>query len=144
MQFLEHDEEGWYDEEQGDGANAHTADDTKSEGTVTIRTGTTLNYERYHTDNHRSNGHQDWAQTLLAGSEGRISDTHAMFAVLRGHLGNQDGGLGEQADQHDHTRLQVDVVLHALYTKQGYKPGDTEGTHQTERHTEQHGPRCEP
>ena len=36
MQILEHDEEGWYDEEQGNGTDAHTADDTKGEGTVTI------------------------------------------------------------------------------------------------------------
>ena len=46
MQILEHDEEGWYDEEQGNGTDAHTADDTKGEGTVTISTSTTLDDEK--------------------------------------------------------------------------------------------------
>ena len=46
MQFLEHDEEGGNDEEQGNGTNAHTSDDAEGEGTVTIGTSTTLNNER--------------------------------------------------------------------------------------------------
>ena len=74
MQFLEHDEEGWHDEEQGDGADAHTTDDTKSQGTVTVGTGTTLDDKRYHTDNHRGHRHQDGAQTLLTSLEGSLTD----------------------------------------------------------------------
>ena len=77
MQFLEHDEEGGNDEEQGNGTNAHTSDDTESEGTVTIGTSTTLNNERYHTDNHRGHCHQNRAQTLLTSLEGGIGNAQA-------------------------------------------------------------------
>ena len=78
MQFLEYDEEGRNDEEQGNGADAHTADDAESKGTVTIGTGTSLDDERYHTDDHRGHRHQNRAQTLLTSFEGSIDNAQAL------------------------------------------------------------------
>ena len=86
MQFLEHDEEGRYYEQQGDSTDAHTTDDTEGEGTVTIGTGTTFDDERYHTDNHRGNSHQNRAQTLLTSREGGIDDAQALGTALGGSV----------------------------------------------------------
>ena len=118
MQFLEHDEEDRNDEEQGYRTNRHTAHNAKGEGTVTIGTSTTLNDERNHTRNHREHRHQDWTKTLLASLESSIADAHALCTALRSELRNQDGSLREQADEHDDTRLQVDVVVHARQVEQ--------------------------
>ena len=113
MQFLEYDKEGWYNEEQGNSTYAHTADNTQGESTVTVGTGTTLDDEGYHTDNHRGHRHQDGAQTFLTSLECGIHDAQTLGTTLRSKLGNQDGRLGQQTNQHDDTRLQVDVVVHA-------------------------------
>ena len=67
-----------------------------------------------------------------------------MGTTLGCELGNQDGRLGQQTYQHDDTRLQVDVVVHARQTQLVAKEGEHESTHQAERHAEQHGPRSEP
>ena len=139
MQLLEHHEEGRNDKEQGNGTDSHTTDDAEGKGTVTIGTGTTLDDERYHTDNHRGHGHQNWAQTLLAGGKGCIANAHALGTALGGELRNQDGRLRKQTDQHDDTRLQVDVVVHARQVEQRAEVGADKGTHQSERYGEQHG-----
>ena len=82
MQILEHDEEGWYYEEQGYGTYAHTANHTKCEGTVAVGTSTTLYHQWYHTDNHRGNSHEDRTQTLLTSLEGSILDAQALCTAL--------------------------------------------------------------
>ena len=116
MQLLEHDEEGGNNEEQGNSTDAHTADDTQSEGTVTVSTSTTLYHKGNHTDNHRRHRHQDGAQTFLTSFKGGLNDGHALGTALRSELGNQDSRLCQQTNQHDYTRLQVDVVVHARNT----------------------------
>ena len=82
MKALEHDEEGWDDEEEGNGTHTHTADDTQGKGAVTVGTGTTLNNERYHTDDHRGHRHQNRAQALLTSLEGGIGDAQALSTAL--------------------------------------------------------------
>ena len=59
------------------------------------------------------------------------------MAALRGVLSEEDGGLAEQADEHDETHLKINVVLHAE------ELGEEQGTHQSERHAEDDGQRDE-
>ena len=144
VQRLEHDEECRHDKQQSYSTDTHTADDTKGEGAVTVGSGTSLNDQRYHTDNHRCHGHQNRTQTLLTCLEGCIDNAQPLCTALCSELGNQDGSLRLQTDEHDDTCLQVDIVIHTRYFISIAQVSEHEGTHQSERHAEQHGPWCEP
>ena len=61
--------------------------------------------------------------------EGCVPYAHARMAGFAGVLGNQDRGLGKEADDHDHARLQVDVVFHVEYF----------GRQETSEHSERDG-----
>ena len=80
---------------------------------VTIGTSTALYDERNHACNHRHNGHQDRSQTFLTSSKSSITDGHALSTALRSELGNQDSRLRQETYQHDHTCLQVNIIVHA-------------------------------
>ena len=118
MQALEHDEEGGHYVEQGYRSDGHATDDAEGERAVAVGTGTTFDDERHHTCNHRDDGHQDGAQALLAGLEGGFADAQSLGTALGSEFGDEDGRLREQAYQHDDTRLQVDIVVHARQMEQ--------------------------
>ena len=144
MQFLEEDVEGGHDEEQGNSTDAHTANDADGQGTVTIGTGTSLDDEGNHSDNHRGYRHEDRTQTILTGLKGRLADVHALLAFVNGKLGDEDGSLGQQTNKHDDTRLQVDVVVHARQLEREAEVAEQERAHQSERDGQQHGEGDEP
>ena len=109
---LEEDEEHGHGEEDGGGADNHASDDTDADGAVTVGTGTAGEDQGQHAEHTGEHGHQNRAQTGLGGGVGCFDDAHALAAALQGELGDEDGRLGQQTDEHDDTRLEVDVVLH--------------------------------
>ena len=92
-------------------------------------------HQRNHTEYAGEDGHQDRTETGLGGGYGGLREAHARGASVGGVLRNQDGGLRKQTDQHDDTRLQVDIVL------QPHHLGEEERTQQTARHGENDGER---
>ena len=113
MQRLEDNEESGYNKEQSECTYRHSCGNAKSEYTVSVGTGTTGDNQRNHTGNHRHNGHQDRTQTFVASRKSGIADRHTLRATFLSELGDKDSRLGKQTDKHDHTRLQVDIILHA-------------------------------
>ena len=113
MQFLEHDEEGRYDEEQCECAYRHTAYHAERKGTVAVGSCTSRYNQRYHAGNHGEHGHENGAQTLFASGKGGIAYRHALRTLFGCKLCDEDGGFGKQSDEHDDTCLQIDVVVHA-------------------------------
>ena len=111
MECLEDDIEGRHDEDEGECSDRHTTRHTDSECTVSVCSGTTFDNQRNHSGNHRHDGHQDRTQTILTSSQSRLNDRHTLFAFLHRELGNQNSRLRKQTDQHDHTGLEVDVIL---------------------------------
>ena len=73
----------------------------------------------------------------MCGRVGRFYDAHPFAAAFDGVLRNQNSRLGQQADQHDHTRLQIDVILQSEYL------GEQERAHQSEWYGEDNGKRYE-
>ena len=55
-------------------------------------------------------GHQDGAQAELGGIDGGVDDGLAVLEELLGELDDEDRVLGREADEHDETDLDVDVV----------------------------------
>ena len=96
-----------------------------------------IEHQGQHTENHRQRGHEDRAQSHLCCKEGTLLERHSCMAALRGVLSEEDGGLAEQADEHDETHLKINVVLHTE------ELGEEQGTHQSERHAEDDGQRDE-
>ena len=133
LKILEHDEEHRHDEEQGDGSDEHTAHGSHTDRDITVGTHTRSEHQRQHTEDHRKRGHQDGAQTYLCCRDCGLRDTHAVVAALRGVLGKQDGRLGQKADKHEQTDLQVDVVLQTEHL------GEEEASGQTERYRQDDG-----
>ena len=73
----------------------------------------------------------------MCGRVGRFYDAHPFAAAFDGVLRNQNGRLSQQTDQHNHTRLQIDIILQPEYF------GEKERPHQSERHGEDNGKRYE-
>ena len=137
MQFLEDDIERRNDKEECHCSDRHSSGHADSERTVSVRTGSTLDNQRNHTGDHGHNGHQNRTQTIFASAHRCLQYRHSLLAFLHGKLGNQNRRLRQQSDQHDHTRLEVDIVLLAA------KPRERERTHQTERNRQKHRQRNE-
>ena len=133
LQRLEDDEEGGDDEEEAEGADEHTADGAYADGAAAVGSCACGEHQGQHTENHRQRGHEDGAQTHLGGEEGTLLERHASMSALGGVVGEEDGGLAEQADEHDESHLQVDVVLHAE------ELGEEQGAHQSEGYAEDDG-----
>ncbi len=133
LQRLEDDEEGGDNEEEAKGADEHTANGAYAYGAAAVGSCARCEHQGQHTENHRERGHEDGAQTHLGGEEGTLLERHAGLSALGGVFGEEDGGLAEQADEHDESHLQVDVVLHAE------ELGEEQGAHQSEGHAKDDG-----
>ena len=73
----------------------------------------------------------------MGGCIGGHHDAHAPTAAFGGIFRNQDGCFCQQANQHNHTCLQVDIVF------QPEQLGEEERTHQAEGYGEDDGKRDE-
>ena len=154
--FKENEEDG-NGEEDGECADNHASDNTYTDGTVTIGTSAAGEEQRHHTKHAGEYSHEDRTQTCLASSVSGLNDTHSLTTTFEGELGDEDSGLGQQTDEHNHTCLQVDVVLnlsediHILTCQQTAsatgnevpQPGEAEAAHQTCRDGEDDGERHE-
>ena len=94
-------------------------------------------HQRDHTEHAGEDGHQNGTQTGFGGRHGGLREAHARGAAVGGVLRDQDGRFRQQTDQHDDTRLEVDVVLQSHYL------GEQERTHQTARNRQNDGERNE-
>ena len=135
LQGLESDEQCRYEEQQGQCPDDHTAHDARTEGHVTVGAHTVREHQRDHTEYAGEDSHQDRAQTDFGCRYGGLRQGHSRAAPVGGILRDQNGGLREQADQHDDTRLQVDVVLQSQHL------GEEERTQQAARYGEDDGER---
>ena len=130
---LESDVEHRNEEEQGECADDHAAHYARSERTVSVGASAGREHEREHTEDHRQHRHQDRAEAHLRSRIGGLDDAHALAASLDGILSDEDSRLGQQPDEHDDTRLEVDVVLQPKELR------EEEAAHQSARHGEDDG-----
>ena len=111
MQFLEDDIERRYHKDKRQRTYRHTSGHADSQRAVTVSTRAALYDQRYHTGNHRYYRHQNRTQTIFACTQSGFNNRHTLLALLYGELGDQNSRLRQQTDQHDHTGLEVDVIL---------------------------------
>ena len=111
FQRLEEDEEHRHEEQQGKRSHKHTTNHTQTQRDIAHGTSTPLKNHRNQTYDKREGGHQDGTQTRLGGIECSFNDGHSLTAAFAGIFRNQNGSLGQQADEHDDTHLHIDVVL---------------------------------
>lgn len=123
---LEDDKEHGDDEQESNGAYDHAADSAYAERVVTISAHTSGESQRQETEDHRHRRHEDGAQSDGSGIKGSLDNTQSLPAPRSGILGEQDGSLREQANQHNQSRLHVDVIF------QSPQVGKKERTRQTE------------
>ena len=135
LQPLEGNEQGGNNKEQCQRTDYHTAHSSRTERTVTVGTHTGGHHQRQQTEYHGERGHEDRTQTGFGGADSRSDKPHTRLAALSSILRQQDSGLGKQTDQHNQTRLQVDVIL------QSHQLGEQEAAHQTYRNGEDYGKR---
>ena len=133
LQRLEQNKERWHYKEQPKRTDKHAADGAYADGAAAIGSCARGEHQGQHAENHGERGHEDGAQTHLGGKEGTLLERHADMAALRGVLGEEDGRLAEQADEHNQSNLQVDVVLNTE------ELGEEQGSHQAEGHAEDDG-----
>ena len=128
VEVLEDHKERWHEEKQCQCANDTTADDPRTETAVTIGADAHSRYHREHTEDKREDGHHNRSQTRAGSVDSGILQALARLAALGSVLGDKDSRFAQQTDQHDDTRLEVDIVLEAADLSQ------QERTHETYRH----------
>ena len=124
---LEDDEEDGDDEEEGDGADDHATDGADTEGVVAVGSDTSGESQGQEAEDHRERGHEDGTQADGCSIEGSLDNTHTLTATRRSVLGKQDGGLRQQTDQHDESRLHIDVILKAPELSEDKRTCQSEG-----------------
>ena len=135
---LENHEQGGHEKEQCQHAYQHTAHNTRSQRAIAVGSNTRGEHHRQQAHYHGECRHEDRAQTLLGCCDGGADKRHPFASSLRGKLGEQDGCLGEQADEHDETHLKIDVVL------QSEQAHEEKTTHHARGYAQQHGKGDEP
>ena len=130
---LEDDEEDGDDEQQGNGADDHTANGADAKGVVAVGSNACGKGQWQESEDHGERRHKDRTQADGSGIEGCIDDAHALTTARRGILGEQDGCLRQQTDEHDETRLHVDIVLESP------QPRKEEGACQSEGYAKNDG-----
>ena len=127
LKALENNPESRNDKQQNQRAYQHSAHSTGSERPVAIRSDTGREHQREHTEHHRQGRHQDRTEAVLGRSDGRLLERHSAPAAFPGIVSYQDCGLCKQADQHNQSGLQVDVVLQSEHL------GEQEAAHKSAR-----------
>ena len=94
--------------------------------------------ERHHAQDECQRGHQNRAQTQMGGFNGGVKDAQAFLHLQCGKFHDQNGVLGRQADQHQQTDLEVDVVGRAP------EPKRNEGAQYGVGNRQHHGNRKRP
>jgi hypothetical protein len=79
-------------------------------------------------------GHDDGAQTLLAGLQDGLTEVHAFIAELIDELDDEDAVLGRETDEHDEPDLAVNALVqtHDLKAQQCAGDGHRHGEHDGE------------
>ena len=133
LEILEEDEEHGHEEQDGQDAEQHAAHDARTERRVAVGPRTAGEHQRQQAEYHGQDRHQNGAEAHAGGSQGGLNQRHTCPSAVGGILGQQDGRLGQQADEHDEARLHVDVVL------QPHQLGKDKAAHQPERHGKDDG-----
>src|SRR5574344_1233809 len=135
LQFLEYHEKRRYNKQQSDCTDKHSANYSRSQGMISIGTGTTRIQKRQHSKQECQHGHQYRAKSHLGGRKCGILNRHPLAMPFRSIFCNKDGRFGKQADNHYHTCLQVNVILDAEHL------GKKEASKNAERTRQNHSKR---
>ena len=138
LETLHDDKKRRDEEQQGDCSDKHSSDNPGSERTVAVGAGSAGIKQRQHAENECQKRHQNRAQTNPCRIKRSLFDAHSGLTALGRVFGNENGRLGQQSDDHDHTGLKVDVVFHTEEIGGGKTPQNAErnGKYDGQRHKE--------
>ena len=74
--------------------------------------------KRQHAEYHRKRSHQDRTQANLCRRHCCHRNTHALAMALRSIFGKKDCRLCQKADEHNKSRLHINIVLQAPHTRE--------------------------
>lgn len=100
---------------------------------IAVGSHATGKHQGQHAKYHGQTGHQNGAKACFGGAHGGCGQGHTPASARGSIFRKQDGRLAQQSDEHNQTRLHIDIVFKSPYL------GKYKATHQAERHRKNHG-----
>lgn len=91
--------------------NKHTSHNSCSQRTITICSCTRREHQRKHTEYHTKYRHDNRSETCLSCRISRGNNSHTFTSTFYSVLGNQNSRLRQQANQHNRSCLQINIVF---------------------------------
>src|SRR5699024_3833615 len=105
--------EQWHEQRCQEGCGQHAANDDCADGMLGCGTGTRGKRQWRDPENERQRSHDDRPEAQPYRIQGGLAMRFALFALEHRELNDQDGILGRQANQYQHTNLEINALFDA-------------------------------